>query len=82
MTPKFYSLAFRLTNCMISQGIYIFGLRPVIIKIMAKTMPTTNNIQAILLAVPAIPLSPSTPATIAIIKNMTAQLNILASFFK
>jgi len=46
----------------------------VIKNINASTKPTTNRIQAILLAVPATPLKPKTPAIIAIIRNVNAQL--------
>jgi len=37
------------------------------------TMPTTNKIQAILVAVPAIPVKPNMAATIAMTRNVTAQ---------
>ena len=51
-------------------------LRPVMKLTKNKTRKTTNNIQAIWVAVPAIPLSPSTPAMSATTRNVTAQLNI------
>jgi len=47
----------------------------------AMMIPTTNAIQAIWVAVPAIPLNPKTPAINAIIKNVRAQLNIFYSLF-
>jgi hypothetical protein len=52
-------------------------LRPVIVLTTNKTRKTTNNIQAMFVAVPAIPLSPSTPAISATTRNVTAQLNII-----
>ena len=50
------------------------GRRPVIKNISARTNPTTNKIQAMLLAVPATPDSPKAPAMIATIRNVNAQL--------
>src|SRR4051812_2148898 len=42
-------------------------------------IPTTNNIQAILVAVPAIPVKPNNAAISAITKKISAQLNINTS---
>jgi hypothetical protein len=47
---------------------------PVKKKKMAIITPTTNAIQAIWVAVPAIPVKPRTPAIIAMMRNVTAQL--------
>jgi hypothetical protein len=52
------------------------GLRAIRRKSKAKINPTTNSIQAIWLAVPAIPLKPNTPAIIAITRNMRAHPNM------
>jgi hypothetical protein len=49
------------------------GRRPVMKKTKARISPTTNKIQAILTAVPAMPEKPRTPAIIATIKKVTAQ---------
>lgn len=59
---------------------YTGGRRPAIKNISARTKPTTNRIQAIFTAVPAIPENPNSAAMIAIIKNVTAQLIMLVSF--
>lgn len=50
------------------------GRLPVIKKKIAIIIPTTNAIQAIWVAAPAIPVKPSTAAIIAMIRNVTAQL--------
>lgn len=60
---------------------YRGGRRPVMKKITAKIRPTTNKIQAIFTAVPAIPENPKTPAISAIIKNVTAQPIICVLLF-
>jgi hypothetical protein len=46
-------------------------------KTTAKINPTTNSIQAIFVATPAIPVKPKTAATSATIKKVTAQPIIL-----
>jgi hypothetical protein len=46
-------------------------------KTMASISPTTNNIQAMLTAAPAIPLKPKTAAIIAIMKNVRAHPNMV-----
>lgn len=43
----------------------------------ANIKPTTNKIQAICVAVPAIPVKPKTAAIRPTIKNVIAQLNII-----
>jgi hypothetical protein len=48
----------------------------------AKTKNTKNKILAMSMAEPAIPPNPSTAAIIAMIKNVTAQFNIVTSFLK
>jgi hypothetical protein len=48
-------------------------------KIKNKTIPITNKIQAISDAIPATPVRPNRPAIKAMIKKITAQLNIIIS---
>jgi hypothetical protein len=46
---------------------------------MNKTTNTTNRIHAMLVAVPAIPVKPNRAAINAIIRNVTAQFNMVGS---
>jgi hypothetical protein len=48
-------------------------LRPAIANTTAKTKPTTNRIQAMFVAMPAMPEKPRTAAMIATTKNVAAQ---------
>jgi hypothetical protein len=50
-------------------------------KTTASTKPTTNSIQAIFVAAPAIPVKPNTAAMSPMIRKIIAQLNIVLSFF-
>lgn len=56
---------------------YILALRPKMKKTTAKINPTTNRIQAMFAAVPAIPVNPKTPATNAIMRNAMAHPNMI-----
>jgi hypothetical protein len=59
---------------------YIRGpRRPATAKTIARMIPTTNKIQAMFVAVPAIPVKPNTAAIRPITKNVSAQLNIFIS---
>jgi len=59
---------------------YTVALRPKRKEKTAKTKKTTNKTLAMSMAEPAILVNPSTAAKMAIIKNVTAQFNMMTSF--
>lgn len=59
---------------------YTGGRRPVMAKTIARTMPTTKSIQAMLVAVPAMPVKPSTPAMRPTIRKIRAHESMAFPF--
>jgi hypothetical protein len=55
----------------------ILGRRPITAKTIANIIPTTNKIQAMFVAAPAIPVKPNTAANKPMIKNAKAHPNMV-----